>query len=119
VNWPIPLLVFLGGGLGAVLRWAVGLGVPGWWGVLIANVVGSLLLGVLVASPVGQQRLAMALLGTGVMGGFTTYSTFNVNVLEAVTRQAWAEVALRLGLTLGACLLGGGLGLWLGGALPR
>ena len=32
MNWPIPLLVFAGGGLGAVLRWAIGLGVPGWWG---------------------------------------------------------------------------------------
>ena len=112
-------LVFLGGGLGAVMRWGLGLAVPGWWGTWVANVVGSLLLGMLVASPWAQDRTAMALLGTGLMGGFTTYSTFNVNVLEAAGRQAWGEVALQLGLTVVACLAGGALGLWIGGQFPR
>ena len=119
MSWTVPVLVFLGGGLGAVLRWSVGLVVPGWWGVLVANLVGSLLLGVLVTSPLSESRPLMALLGTGLMGGFTTYSTFNVNVLEAVSRQAWGEVGLQLGLTLVSCLAGGALGLWVGGQIPR
>lgn len=119
MTWLTPLLVFLGGGAGAVLRWAVGLGIPGWWGVLIANIVGSFLLAGLVASPWAQQRWVVALLGTGLLGGFTTYSTFNAQVLEAAGRQAWSEVVLRLGLTVAACLLGGALGLWIGGQLPR
>ncbi|MFK7931785.1 MAG: CrcB family protein [Myxococcota bacterium] len=108
-------LVFLGGGLGASLRWAVGLVVPGWWGVLVANIVGSLLLGVLLGSPWAQDRTAVAFLGTGLMGGFTTYSTFNLNVVDAIGRQAWAEVALQVCLTLVACLVGGAVGVWLGG----
>jgi CrcB protein len=115
----IAVLVFLGGGLGAVLRWSVGLVVDGWWGVLVANIVGSFLLGLLVASPLWGERHLMAFLGTGLLGGFTTYSTFNVNVLDAITRQAWPEVGLQLGLTLAGCLVGGGLGLWIGSMLPR
>lgn len=102
-----------------MLRWSIGLVVPGWWGVLAANVLGSLVLGVLTASPLGDSKPWMALLGTGLMGGFTTYSTFNLGVVEAVGRQAWGEVALQLGVTVVSCLLGGLLGLWLGGLLPR
>lgn len=117
--WLTPILIFLGGGLGAVLRWAVGLAVPGWWGVLAANLIGSLLLGVLVTSPLSDRRALMALLGTGLMGGFTTYSTFNVNVLEAAGRQAWTEVGLQLGLTVVSCLVGGAIGLWIGTQIPR
>lgn len=113
------LLVFLGGGLGATARWGVGLVVPGWGGVLVANILGSFLLAFLVASPWWGGQRTMAFLGTGMMGGFTTYSTFNVNVLEAAGRQAWGEVAAQLGLTVSACLLGGVLGLMLGGSLPR
>ena len=115
----IGVLVFLGGGLGAVLRWSIGLVVDGWWGVLIANIVGSFLLGLLVASPLWGERHLMAFLGTGLLGGFTTYSTFNVNVLDAISRQAWSEAGLQLGLTLVACLAGGALGLWVGALLPR
>ena len=115
----IGLLVFVGGGLGAVLRWSVGLLVDGWWGVLVANVVGSFLLALLVASPLWGERHVMALLGTGMLGGFTTYSTFNVDVLHAITRQDWAGVALQVGITLLGCLVAGGLGLWVGSLLPR
>lgn len=115
----VPLLIFVGGGLGAVLRWAVGLAIAGWWGVLVANVVGSLLLGVLVASPLREHAPSMALLGVGLLGGFTTYSTFNVNLLEAVGRSAWGELAVQLGLTVGLSLLAGGLGLWVGSLFGR
>ncbi len=113
------LLVFLGGGLGAVLRWALGLALPGWWGILAANLLGSLALGVLLASPWQDRPALVAVLGTGLMGGFTTYSTFNVNVLEAAGRGAWGEAALQLALTVTTCLAGGALGLWIGGQLGR
>ncbi len=107
-----PLLVFLGGGLGAVLRWSVGLLATGWWGPWVANVIGSFLLGVILASPIQEQRLVL-FLATGVMGGFTTYSSFNAEVVDAISRGAWAQAALQLTLTLTACLGAGGLGLWL------
>lgn len=79
------LLVFIGGGLGACLRHAcnligtrVAVGSPWPWSTFLINISGALLMGVLVeafalrngASP--QLRL---LLATGVLGGYTTFST--------------------------------------------
>jgi len=115
----IPLLIFVGGGLGAVLRWSIGLAVPGWRGVIIANIVGSFVLAVIAASPLREHAPSMALLGAGLLGGFTTYSTFNLNLLEAAHRGAWGEAALQLGLTVIACALSGLAGLWVGGLIPR
>jgi CrcB protein len=78
------LLVFVGGTLGTAAREALSLAIPPLNGIPYAifgiNIVGALLLGVLLESLVrrgpdhgGRQRLRL-LLGTGVMGGFTTYS---------------------------------------------
>lgn len=89
------LLVMAGGGLGAGLRYGVGLaamrvfglGFP--WGTLICNVVGSLAMGVLVGALAygllgdGQEAHdARLLLGVGLLGGFTTFSTFSVDAVS-------------------------------------
>ncbi len=113
------VLVFLGGGCGAVLRWAVGLGVPGWTGVLVVNAVGSFALAALAASPVRDHAPSMALLATGLLGGFTTYSTFNAEIVAAASRGQWGHAALQLGATVGVCLVAGAAGLGVGAALPR
>ena len=83
--------VALGGSAGALLRWLLELGLPagsGWpWATLLANVLGSAALGWLVARdelhPVRGWLRAGA--GTGLLGGFTTFSTYAVQVavLEA------------------------------------
>lgn len=85
-------LVAAGGAVGTTARWAVArlMDPPdgSWpWPTFAVNIVGSFLLGALVAglgSPQGDgwRRLVRLGLGTGLLGGFTTYSTFALEVDE-------------------------------------
>ena len=78
------LLVFLGGGAGSVLRFLIGkylnsteTGIP--YGTFAANILGSLLIGVILGLAVKQNTLSenqILFLATGFCGGFTTFSTF-------------------------------------------
>lgn len=81
------LFVFAGGGLGSVARWGVGRLLPasGWpWATLLVNVVGSFALA-WVAARWATGHPARTFLGIGVLGGFTTWSTFSYEVI-----QIWA-----------------------------
>ncbi|CAL9597293.1 Putative fluoride ion transporter CrcB [Actinosynnema sp. ALI-1.44] len=72
-------VIALGGGLGGLARYGVGLLVPGPWGTLLVNVVGGALIGVLMVLITERWRahpLARPFLGVGVLGGFTTFSTY-------------------------------------------
>lgn len=117
------LLISLGGAVGTALRYLVALGTPRVlgtsfpYGTLIVNVVGSFLLGTIMH--VGLTTSVMSptvrlVLATGVMGGFTTYSTFNYETLEYLREGALGLAALNLAATLLLCLLAGALGLALG-----
>jgi len=101
-----PLLVALGAAVGAPLRLLAGHwldhGFP--WGTLVVNVVGSFLLGVLTAQ--GLDDGAIALLGTGFCGGFTTYSAFAVKTHERGPAGGTAYAVVTLLLALPACALG-------------
>lgn len=104
------LLVALGAGVGAPLRYAVA---TRWddrfpRGTLAVNVLGSLLLGLLSALSVSGGTAA--LLGTGFCGGFTTYSAFAVQAHGLGPRRGLAYVVVTTGLALGACALG----FWIG-----
>ncbi len=78
------LLVFVGGGIGSVLRFMLarylnnsGTGIP--YGTFAANIAGSLLIGIILGLAVKQQTLSenqILFLATGFCGGFTTFSTF-------------------------------------------
>ncbi|RKF02782.1 camphor resistance protein CrcB [Tenacibaculum lutimaris] len=78
------LLVFLGGGIGSVLRYIIGkalnssqTGIP--YGTFTANILGSLLIGIILGLAAKNQTLTQnhtLLLATGFCGGFTTFSTF-------------------------------------------
>ncbi|AUC16124.1 protein CrcB [Tenacibaculum sp. SZ-18] len=78
------LLVFIGGGLGSVLRFLLGkmlnngdTGIP--IGTFVANILGSLLIGCILGFAAKNDTLTqnqMLLLATGFCGGFTTFSTF-------------------------------------------
>jgi CrcB protein len=126
VSFQSALLVALGGAAGTLLRWLAGLALAreGWpdfpWGTLAVNVIGSFALGV-VAESMADRRLwgvdARLVLGTGVMGGFTTYSTFNLETLRYFERGEHGRAALYVAVTLGVCLLAGLGGLAAGRAL--
>jgi fluoride exporter len=85
---PSVAVIALGGGIGSVLRYLLARGLPHQAdtfpvATLITNLVGSLLLGALVVavSEVWRpHRLVRPALGTGMLGGFTTFSTFAVEV---------------------------------------
>lgn len=121
----IPLLaVALGGAVGAVLRYLVAvrwLGVaamPGWpWATFAVNIGGSFLFGLLAvalaASSTINDNLRLALM-TGLLGAFTTWSTFAFEMVRLIELKAWG-LALGYGLgTTAACITLAGLGLWLG-----
>ncbi|HEX7302683.1 fluoride efflux transporter FluC [Lentzea sp.] len=67
-------LVSLGGGLGGVARYGLSLLVPGAWGLFLINVLGSFLIGVLMG--LVPRPLVRAFFGVGVLGGFTTFSSY-------------------------------------------
>lgn len=90
------LLAALGGALGSLSRWSLAEALPpspaGWpWATLLVNLTGCLLLGALLAALTGRSpepAWVRPFLGVGVLGGFTTYSTFAVEVVGLVDRGA-------------------------------
>lgn len=86
------LLVFAGGSIGTAMRLAIGLWMPDQSGIplatLLVNVAGSLLIGVLAARLPSAAEMRV-FLGTGVLGGFTTYSAFMTG-----TVGLWADAPL-------------------------
>lgn len=113
------LLVAVGGAIGSLARYSVGLAATRWfaagfpWGTLAVNVAGGLAMG-LLASRLGpgdeQMRL---LLGVGVLGGFTTFSAFSletVRLMQHAPAHAALYVAASVTLSVAACWAG----VWLG-----
>jgi CrcB protein len=105
---PLPALlalVSLGGVLGSLARYGLATAAPGLTTTLAINVAGSFALGLLVARrPDG--RWSRPFLGTGVLGGFTTFSTFAVQAVDASLPAGSAYVAGTLALGVGAAALG-------------
>ena len=106
-------LVALGGAAGSVLRYLVAVQSVLWfglhfpWGTLAVNAVGSAVIGVLGALPLPQE--ARLLLTTGLLGGFTTFSAFSLEVALLWQRAPWTAVlyvALSLALDPEACSRG-------------
>ncbi|MCJ1695846.1 hypothetical protein C1I63_07040 [Rathayibacter caricis DSM 15933] len=104
------LLVAAGGSVGTAARYATALALPPVGGLplptIAVNLVGAFLLGVLLESLArsgpddGGRRTARLLLGTGVLGGFTTYSAFSLDTAELLLAGRVAEAALAVAITL-------------------
>lgn len=110
------LAVALGGAIGAVARFVVHRTMTMWhgaeaaWSTLSVNVIGSFCLGLVVAILAGRPGLAASFWMIGVLGAFTTFSTFAMDAVflfrDRGIMMAVLYVALSVGLSLGAFLLG-------------
>lgn len=85
----IAVAVFVGGALGALLRHLVFAAQPSVRAAFLVNVAGSFALGVLLAA--GPGELWLAALGTGVLGGLTTFSTVSVVAAQLALSPASPE----------------------------
>ena len=117
------LLVALGGAIGSAARYLVGAFVanrfgPDFpWGTFIVNVSGSFLIGVILSLVGGGQLPAGArlFLAVGVMGGYTTFSTYSNETLQLVQG---GEVGAAMFNALGQ-VVAGFIGVYLGVVLGR
>ncbi len=101
-------VVAAGGALGALARWGLAELMPHGTGgfatsTLLVNLLGVFLLGILmvvVIEVMAPTRLVRPFLGTGVLGGFTTFSTFALDLHEQLRAGHVGAAAAYLGLTL-------------------
>jgi CrcB protein len=122
------LIVCLGGALGSGSRYLVSswaaraLGPDFPRGTLIVNATGSFLLAAIMTASLSTDAVPPDLrlfLGAGIMGGFTTYSSFNYETLALAQQGSPGLAALNIGLTVLGCLGAGLAGVvavrWLAG----
>ena len=117
------ILVAVAGGLGATLRLVIdgvvrsfaGARLP--WGTLLINVLGSAGLGMLLGSGVGSQTAAVV--GTGLLGGFTTFSTASFESAALVLDKRWAGASLYAAGTLLLSVAAAALGYFLAASTAR
>jgi len=116
------LAVAAGGALGAAMRHGVGLlavrHLPSGWphGTFTVNILGSFLMGVLISwlafrGQGGPQELRL-FLATGLLGGFTTFSAFSLEVANFVRAGDMTRATLYAGLSVALGLAALFIGLW-------
>lgn len=97
------LAIFIGGGVGSLGRYflsgAISRGTTGTfpWGILVVNILGGLLMGLIVefgALKLNYSQEMRALLTTGLLGGFTTFSAFSLDTAVMIERGDWLNAAL-------------------------
>ncbi|MFD4690300.1 fluoride efflux transporter FluC [Streptomyces sp. NPDC058463] len=121
-RWQVPAVIAAGGALGATARYAASLAWPATegafpWAVFVVNVTGCALIGVLMVLVAERgtvtHPLVRPFLGVGVLGGFTTFSTYAADVSKLLVRQevlvatayALSTVVAALGAVWGAAAL--------------
>jgi CrcB protein len=114
------LLVFLGGGIGAALRHGVNLVV--WWlfgtpmaATILENISGSFVMGLLIglfAFKLNAPPWLQLFLTTGILGGYTTFSTFSLDVASLWERNLFVRAGAYVALSVIGALGGIALGLF-------
>jgi len=101
------LLICLGGAAGTGARYAISTASP--LGTVLVNVIGSFAIALIVdLMPATDLRLVLTV---GILGGFTTYSSFNEETLLLLRAGNWGVALLNLGGTILACLIAGVAGM--------
>ena len=115
-------MVALGGALGSVVRYLVaGWVQPQWWpgfpfGIFVVNITGGLVMGLITGIAALKLHLSpemRAFLTTGILGGYTTFSTFSLDSAMLMERGAYGQAAIYVvgSVVLSILALFGGL--WL------
>jgi len=116
------LAIALGGALGSVLRFAMNEAVSARfgrafpWGTLSINVIGSFLIGLLAVMLVERLEVSPAVrlgLMVGVLGGFTTFSSFSLEVVNLMQNGAFLRALLYVVASVTVCVLAAAAGIHL------
>ncbi|WP_317057852.1 fluoride efflux transporter CrcB [Roseovarius rhodophyticola] len=118
------LQVGLGGAIGSMLRFGVGMAVVRSTGasfplaILPVNVIGSFLMGLVVVYTFQRDLTALnPFLMTGILGGFTTFSAFSLEAFTLYERGEIGQAAIYVALSVVLSILGLAMGVWLARSL--
>ena len=114
MSWAVALLLALGGALGTLARYLVGL----WaapisqtlpWGTILINIAGSFLIGFVGTLTLAGGRYPLPeplrlFLMVGFCGGFTTFSAFSLQSFDLIRNGAGLRAMLNVGLSVVLCL---------------
>lgn len=108
------VLVAIGGAIGSVLRYGTGVLVGSLWrdpfplGTMLINIVGSLVMGLFVGLMTrllpGWQEQARLFFAVGVLGGFTTFSSFSLDTITMIERGDVLPAALYVALSVAVAI---------------
>jgi fluoride exporter len=117
------LLIAIGGAIGSVARYICATWVDSLssstlsWGTIAVNVAGSGLIGAFAAMGVDHRwplsADAKSFLMVGLLGGFTTFSSFSLKTLDLMRASQWWQAGANVMLSVTLCLASVALGYWL------
>lgn len=122
MQWGVIAMVAVGGALGSIVRYLVaGTVQPPWWpgfpfGIFVVNITGGFMMGAITALAALKLNLSpemRAFLTTGVLGGYTTFSTFSLDSALLLERGAYAQAAVYVVGSALLSILALFAGLWL------
>jgi CrcB protein len=127
------LVIGLGGALGSMLRFGLGslidtnvqkTGQIFPWGTIVVNVTGCFVIGFIFTISTGEGRLLLSpltrnFITIGILGGYTTFSSFSWQTLALAQDGQWWAAAANILLSVVLCLVGVWLGAMLAGSLNQ
>ena len=117
-------IVSLGGAIGATLRFAVGQLLDSTdfpWSTFMVNALGSVVLGAITVYAInrGSSEELMLFFSTGLLGAFTTMSTFSVETMKLIKHDEQFTALAYIMLTFFVCIIGAFLGWEIGERLEN